>query len=79
MKSRVNKIIFHPRADSVENNREGGAMYIESSPSNADGYVPNSSLFGPWIDSPTQVKIFVLVIIRKIVHRDLVKVFNGKS
>jgi hypothetical protein len=49
--------IFHPRADSVENNQEGGAMYIESSP-NADGYVPNSTLFGPWIDSPTQVKIF---------------------
>ena len=35
-------------------------MYIESSP-NADGYVPNSSLFGPWIDSPTQVKYFQLV------------------
>lgn len=58
-KSRENKInVFTPRADSVESNLEGGAMYIESSP-NADGYVPNSSLFGPWIDSPTQVKKFV--------------------
>jgi hypothetical protein len=40
-------------------------MLIEST-SNADGYIPNSSLFGPWVDSPTQVKkenshfIFVL-------------------
>ncbi|CRL06176.1 CLUMA_CG018999, isoform A [Clunio marinus] len=40
--------------DSVESNREGGAMYIETSPSNPDGYVPNNNLFGPWIDSPTQ-------------------------
>lgn len=30
-------------------------MLIEST-SNADGYIPNSSLFGPWADSPTQVK-----------------------
>lgn len=48
------KLFLTLRTDSVESNREGGAMYIESSP-NADGYVPNSSLFGPWIDSPTQV------------------------
>lgn len=32
-------------------------MYIESSP-NPDGYVPNSNLFGPWSDSPTQVIFF---------------------
>lgn len=56
MKSSANKNIFHPRADSVQSDQEGGAMYIESS--NGDGYVPNSSLFGPWIDSPTQVKIY---------------------
>lgn len=60
MKPRKIKLFFTPRADSVESNQEGGAMYIETSP-NADGYVPNSSLFGPWIDSPTQVKFFVLV------------------
>lgn len=48
------KLFLTLRTDSVESNQEGGAMYIESSP-NADGYVPNSSLFGPWIDSPTQV------------------------
>lgn len=42
--------------DSIESNQEGGAMLIEST-SNADGYIPNSSLFEPWADSPTQVKI----------------------
>lgn len=50
-------IFSRSRADSIESNQEGGAMYIESSP-NPDGYVPNSSLFGPWIDSPTQVNNF---------------------
>lgn len=39
-------------------------MYIESS-TNADGYVPNSSLFGPWIDSPTQVKYLRFRVFRE--------------
>lgn len=34
-------------------------MYISSSsPSQADGYTPNSGIFNPWIDSEAQVKFF---------------------
>jgi hypothetical protein len=68
VEEKILKFIFQsPLAcstDSIESNQEGGAMLIEST-SNADGYIPNSSLFGPWADSPTQVKILKVQYFRE--------------
>lgn len=60
-------MIFHHPADSIENNiKEGGAMYISSSP-NADGYTPNSgTIFNPWIDSEAQVNFLLPLKLSKI-------------
>lgn len=54
---------FSSSTDSLENNiKEGGAMYISSSPNAAadGGYTPNNgTIFNPWIDSEAQVNFLL--------------------